>query len=566
MEEKSPSVIKYAEEIIKDPSIIDNDEFRDNFVKEVEDSKYSTIIVPKEQKIGLFSILTPSDEYRKTFLMVAIIAYFNRVASEYAPGKNVVNPILAKHGIKDLNEDRANNLARDFAEEFLRAHCEYDPNKHAQSVYKEDLKDPSRAKKRQEYLEAMKNFGAKADDGQKSPANQPRLAGQYLDELMALGAQNGFSRDKIDAIRAQFRGYQDELAKAISANKHLERTLAECIDITRAMAEFTKLKGIKMPGKSYQDYLVMLVKTRLALNKTIAALDSQKCPEKAIDRIISRDIPLDRFYHFQRYYDTFYEQLREATQILVPWRDDIDFMVQFYDAFPLDAKKDPDGKPGEDRVEEFFNKYSSVTKFDIIAAQNGKWHYIGPYADNISRREFYNKNTSVLESMLKFAELNNKLGAEIAKKKAKKAKEDTIAQNDGETHEAELGAYEKYHKSSNNIDVENAVSKRELQDMAKRYKEMKKAQEEAQQAEPKSEEMPEEYDEYGLIKLGKDGNVKVDKVYSDALETNSEKLNEKVNNYAKKLYTGRRYAVARDGQKLPREKLAEKVKKLTEDM
>lgn len=122
-------------------------------------------------------------------------------------------------------------------------------------------------------------------------------------------------------------------------------------------------------------------------------------------------VPNDTYNRFQMYYDVNYEMLRKAVMFLYAEKPDIEVAINVFDSFDsLEQAKD--------YVEK--NKTKVVT--NIYTLTNNKWNLLGSFKENRQRMDFYNKNTVILENILKQQEEDAKVGKELLKKRVKKVK------------------------------------------------------------------------------------------------------------------------------------------------
>jgi hypothetical protein len=84
---------------------------------------------------------------------------------------------------------------------------------------------------------------------------------------------------------------------------------------------------------------------------------------------------------------------------------------------------------------EFQKKHRDEVIADIIKAASGKWNFFAPFARVQNTMKFFNKNTIVLEEMAQQIEIDQKLGADMMKKRVVKLKKKNIIE-DGPDAEA----------------------------------------------------------------------------------------------------------------------------------
>jgi hypothetical protein len=142
---------------------------------------------------------------------------------------------------------------------------------------------------------------------------------------------------------------------------------------------------------------------------------SQNDPERtecnAKDESLKTNVPAETFHRFQTYYDVNYEQLRAATCYLYSEKPDIEVAVNVYDSF--DTLKE---------CNEYVEKNKDKVITSVLTVTNNKWNLIGSFKENRDRVNFYNKNTVILENIIKQREEDAKLGKELLSKRVRKVK------------------------------------------------------------------------------------------------------------------------------------------------
>ena len=115
------------------------------------------------------------------------------------------------------------------------------------------------------------------------------------------------------------------------------------------------------------------------------------------------------------YYDVNYEKLRDAVRYLYAEKPDIEVAVNVYGSF--------------DSLEEankFVEKNKDKVITNVLTLTNNKWNLIGSFKENRDRVNFYNKNTVILENIIKQRESDAKIGKELLSKRVRKMKAKNI--------------------------------------------------------------------------------------------------------------------------------------------
>jgi hypothetical protein len=111
------------------------------------------------------------------------------------------------------------------------------------------------------------------------------------------------------------------------------------------------------------------------------------------------------------YYDVNYEKIRNAVMYLYTEKPDIEVAINVYDTFDTLEKS-----------QEFIEKNKNKVITNIYTLTNTKWNLLGSFKENRDKMNFYNKNTVILESIIKQQEEDAKTGKELLSKRVKKMK------------------------------------------------------------------------------------------------------------------------------------------------
>jgi hypothetical protein len=138
-----------------------------------------------------------------------------------------------------------------------------------------------------------------------------------------------------------------------------------------------------------------------------------KDPERVFSRNedIYNNVPNDTYNRFQMYYDVNYDKLREAVMFLYNEKPDIEVALNVYDSFST-----------LEECNDFVEKNKSKVITSIYTLTNNKWNLLGSFKQNRERMNFYNKNTTILENIIKQQEDDAKTGKELLSKRVKKLK------------------------------------------------------------------------------------------------------------------------------------------------
>lgn len=131
----------------------------------------------------------------------------------------------------------------------------------------------------------------------------------------------------------------------------------------------------------------------------------------------TQETPASLHSAFRHFFDINFEKLRDATHYLYEEKPDMEFAVNVFDSFDTLAE-----------CEDYVDKHKSKVITNVITVTNNKWNFVGPFKENRDRVNFYNKNTQVLENMLKKREEDAKLGKDLLKNRISKKKIKNVKQ------------------------------------------------------------------------------------------------------------------------------------------
>lgn len=139
-------------------------------------------------------------------------------------------------------------------------------------------------------------------------------------------------------------------------------------------------------------------------------------PDDMLETNVSEMIPPhDVFYRLKHYFDSNYEGLRTATEILYCEKPDLETAINPYD-----------WHNSRDEADTFINKHKNEVIAPIYPAYSGKWNFLGPFKEVRDSVRYYNENTIVLEEIMKQREMDEKLGKDLMQKRIKVKKQQNI--------------------------------------------------------------------------------------------------------------------------------------------
>jgi hypothetical protein len=336
-------------------------------------------------KFLTFSVTQLSHQYWEKFITTAMIGYLNRMCDEWKvpSGVPVVsvyeyleNPaaldtpeIVLKKDDKSVMYDYELNRAwmkkRIIVKEFFEEMFQFNPDEHVRSSYRPNYADSTR--------KPLHTMAAK-------------IATKCLEKTDAK-----FRADK--ALHEDIAGLKKKKIRKIIKSKDGK--------IREVIREVT----VEEP-----------IAPRLPTSK--AHLDESKPVDPdLVDTVFNMIPPHDMFGRFKMYRTENYEQIRDAVLHLYNDKPDLELALNPYGVF--DTK---------DAAKEFQKQHSEEVIAEIFIAETGKWNMFDCFKEQRESVNFYNKNTAVLEEMVKQIERDEKLGKDLMEKRVHKEKKKNIVQ------------------------------------------------------------------------------------------------------------------------------------------
>ena len=334
-----------------------------------------------------FSITQISHEYWKKFLTTAMIGFLNRMCDEWKvpTGVPVVSvysyledpkildtpeAVLAK-GNKSVIYDNEFNREwmkkRVIVKEFLEEMFQFNPDEHVRSAYKP-------------------NYG----DSGRTP----------LQTMAARVAVNHLAK-----IDPKFRAESE---------------------LNNDIAGVTKKKRVKRIIKSKDGTVREIIKEVEVVEPATKEADTNPNKLDAVhpvdpnckSTVTNMIPPHDVFGRFKMYHTENYEQLREATNELYCEKPDLELAINPY------AVHDD-----KEAAEAFKKQHSNEVIAEIFTAHTGKWNFFDSFKEQRESVNFYNKNTAVLEEMVKQIEKDERLGKDLMEKRVQKEKRKNVVES-----------------------------------------------------------------------------------------------------------------------------------------
>lgn len=423
-------------------------------------------IVEMQKKINLYGVVIPSEEawanisivnfrenYMRKLCVTSLIAYLFRLSAEYfkterentpcptalydAFGVNKANLTLEQQQTLDA---KYRAIVSSEICSFLQYNFNYDPDRHLKSAYKENMDDPERVGKFEQWRERMRTEAPMPSYTDRASSKLEKLKASGLSEaqLLLLDDYVQDVTNSTDEVIAQCNNTctlaTSLLHKASTsldaftksnpfADLMIARDLYEQLNARTSLTQTEQTMKDLVSSYMLADPNSMLDSVDLqsiftGLSTKLASLQQDLAPynKKLVDGAGTWVPPVDVFHHFDRFLTNHYEQLRECVNILYCEKPDIEFAVQFY------GKSHSTHQEALQAVASIRDRVTTA----VYSISNEGWFLLGPFKQNRERVEFYNKNTEILKRMMEQAESDSRLGADLMKKRVVRKKEQNI--------------------------------------------------------------------------------------------------------------------------------------------
>lgn len=337
-------------------------------------------VMGNKQSYTVMSIFNMNEAYRKKLITTSLIAYVYRLLEEYEPTLELEkakkyfasHPEISKEE-QDEKLDEITLTSRSIIRAFMNRNFSYDIDRHIRAGHKSD---------------AVKSG---------------------IDEFIAT------TKAESDKMEAKMASAPDRLHKFVKNNMMLVNSQLKQIDET-----MTSLNEVLLDQTmSVEDKQVILLRCQCKIQQISVEFNKLASPLEKADTLNAWIVnpPADLFYHFDRFMSNHFEQLRDITDICYKERADIDDIVIHYDSFEdLNDAKD------------FVAQHESEFKQEPLIIENRGITLLGPFKENKSKINYYNKNTQLLKEMTEQAEADQRLGKDIIEKRVKDSKKKNIAE------------------------------------------------------------------------------------------------------------------------------------------
>lgn len=346
-----------------------------------------------------FSITQIHHEYWKKFIITAFVGFLNRMNDEWKVPEGV--PVVSvydyiadnsladtpklildkgdKNAIYDYEFNRKWMEKRIAVKEFLEEYLQFNPDEHVRSAHRPNRGDKSR-----------------------KPINTPagKLATEHL--------------KKVDKEFRDKEALHDDIQDA----------LAHTNGVTAAAApeKEQKTKTVKKTviGKDGTKKVVIKKVPVDDFGNEITPVDLKKKLVNGKDPTVTSSVrelipPHDTFGRFKTYYQSNYEELRDAVKDLYCEKPELELAIN-----PYSWHDTPE------EAEMFKKKHRNEVIAEIFTAHSGKWNFFDSFKEQRDNVNFYNDNTIILEEMIKQQERDERLGQDLMKKRIDKMKKKNI--------------------------------------------------------------------------------------------------------------------------------------------
>lgn len=338
-------------------------------------------VIPATTSYANLSIYNWREEYLKKFLLTAMVGYIYRLAEEFEPEEEIESMKKRMEGVDSSeveNEEKKIRLTyRRMIKKFLDRNFEFNPDRHLRVAHTDNPADPER-KPKEELIKERVATRPVVDKIEKRIADSPDVVFSYI-------------RDNI-------------LQTSQIINTAFNNTL-------------NSIKILSDDGLDNEDKISILTKNHVELKMLRDDINKVAAPLALADTLPAVVVtpPINVFHHFKRYHDNHFEQLREVVQALYNEKPDIEFAINYYEAFnnPESARKH--------RIQ-----HEAEFKYSVQTIENTGLTLLGPFKQNRERVDFYNKNTEPIKRMMEQQEMDHKLGKDLMEKKVKDEKRKNV--------------------------------------------------------------------------------------------------------------------------------------------
>lgn len=351
---------------------------------------YGRTIQGNEKYVN-FSITQVRYEWFKKLMVTGFVGFLNRMCDEWRvpPGVKVVpveqwleNKSLVdtppgvleksdKSAIYDFEYNRKWMEKRAVVKQFLEELLQFNPDEHVRSAHR-----PNHADKERKTIN--------------TPAG--KLASNHL--------------RKTDS---KFRKHE-EIYKSVETSPD-EKTLDD------VKYDYVKKTIVSKTGETKEiTRKIPKYSTKVPEEQLSKPIENQNGKDPTVSETVRNIIPPhDVFGRFDTYVKDNYEELREATTDLYCEKSDLELALNVYDVHS-----------SEEEAEKFVKKHRNEVIAEVFTIPTNKWVFFDSFKEQRENVKYYNDGTIILEEIIAQQERDERLGADLMKKRVSKERKKNI--------------------------------------------------------------------------------------------------------------------------------------------
>jgi hypothetical protein len=361
---------------------------------------YGRTIQGSNQYIN-FSITLIQQEYWKKFMVTSLIAFLNRMCDEWHvpeglpvvpveeylqdPSKLDTPASIQEKGPQNVRDEFEFNRQwmqkRIVVKAFLEEMFQFNPDEHTRSAYV-----PNRADKTRKPIETAASLIA-INHLKKTDPKFKKTEETYEQAQKALNPT---------------RKVLKKVTKTIKGKDGKEKKIVREVLVEEPNPDYKQQNPNEESKTPYRE-----VPAEVAME---AARD--KWLSQTVREIIP---PHDVFGRFKLYYQSNYEELRQAVADLYCEKPEFELAINPYSCHNT-----------ADEAEEFKKKNSKDVIAEVFTVATGKWNFFDCFKEQREKTNYFNENTAVLEAMMAQLERDEKLGQDMLKKRVEKKKKQNV--------------------------------------------------------------------------------------------------------------------------------------------
>jgi hypothetical protein len=458
------------------------------------------IILPSGgPKLVNFSILNLRDNYLRRMHLTSLIGYVYRTLEEFDPFefKDILSDLESKE-IERVYRAGGNGKDKSLLEKdqiksiiklFLDRNFNFNPDLHVRHAGRATGTESKTAVKDKEAVAKEilsirdRCSNAKTLDLPLSKKITESMQEKYLSFIPA-EHQEAFKKDLLMLEKTT----SDYSTLVAACAKDSSNAISACIK----MVEEAKL------NEAMADEVGIFAKNRSRLD-TLRSLLETNVETKLAETgkyTVNNLPPAEVFHHWDRYLSNHYEVIRDIVAALYYDQPDLEFAVQFFDAFS--------GERAEEEAKKHRFMHEAAMICPMLTVETGRWALLGPFKENRDKVEFYSKNAEILKKIMDQTEADNKLGGQIVKRVVHREKAKNI--RDFGPDDKGLEEYKSIVGTIDRLKTKPALTKEEKDKLEEAYRAKEML------------EVPDNAIQMDVYKPNEEGKIIKDKIYIEAEE------------------------------------------------